>query len=195
MTPRVNHGKIYFSLGNLTGRVIDSETKQGVSGVRVVTDPDGFTTTTEANGSFRINNVIPGPYAIILSRPGYYSQRYVTSPDGEKIMVRGLGANDGAGELPIFSVPQVPFVRADVNNDATTDLSDAIFVLSYLFQGGSAPTCLEAANLNGDSVLDLSDAVYLLSYLFNGGPKPFPPFDECALDPAGDVTCWLSNCN
>ena len=32
-----------------------------------------------------------------------------------------------------------PFLRGDSNADASVDLSDAIFSLRYLFQGGDAP--------------------------------------------------------
>jgi hypothetical protein len=68
------------------------------------------------------------------------------------------------------------FYRGDANGDLQVDLSDAIFTLSFLFQGGLEPTCLDAADTNDDGDLDISDAVRLLNYLFLGAPPP-PGFD------------------
>jgi hypothetical protein len=192
--PRLVDGRIYFSIGNLTGRVIDSETKQGVSGVTVITDPDGFRATTQLNGSFQFNTLPPGRYALLFSRSGYYNQRHSTTQAGEEILVEGSELTDDTGDLPMFKVPSIPFIRGDVNGDSNIDLSDPISVLAYLFQGQGEPGCLEAANTNGDATVDLSDAIYLLSYLFSGGFEPPPPFQECEHDPGGDAACVVSNC-
>jgi len=192
--PRLFHGRIFFSVGSLTGRVIDSESKEGVSGVRVVTDPDGFRATTQGDGSFRINTVTPGKYALVFSRSGYYTHLHSTTQTGEEIVVQGSDLTDDTGDLPMFKIPPIPFLRGDVNGDSNIDLSDPISILGYLFQGQGEPGCVEAVNTNGDLVVDLSDAIYLLAYLFSGGPEPPPPFQECDFDPAGDGPCVVSNC-
>jgi hypothetical protein len=68
------------------------------------------------------------------------------------------------------------FRRGDANADATVDISDPIFTLNYLYTGGPAPGCLEAADANDDSLLDLSDPVFLLECLFLGrGLASVPP--------------------
>jgi hypothetical protein len=87
-----------------------------------------------------------------------------------------------------ITTPDAQFTRGDANADGETDLSDAVFVLSYLFNGGPAPDCLDAADSNdsGDAAPDLSDPIYLLSFLFLGGPEPPAPFDECGSDPTVD---------
>jgi hypothetical protein len=51
-------------------------------------------------------------------------------------------------------------------------LTDGIFVLNFLFQGGAEPACHEACDANGDHSLVLSDAVYIFQFLFLGGPAP-----------------------
>jgi len=64
------------------------------------------------------------------------------------------------------------------------DLSDAIYTFQYLFLGGSAPTCLDAADANDDEDIDLSDGIYTLQYLYLGGPAPPPPGPSSAgVDP------------
>ena len=42
-------------------------------------------------------------------------------------------------EASLAQVGNNPFLRGDSNADSSIDLSDAIFSLRYLFQGGDAP--------------------------------------------------------
>ena len=64
------------------------------------------------------------------------------------------------------------FLRGNANADDNTDLSDAVFILSYLFIGGAAPSCEDAADSDDNGALEITDAVYLLNFLFLGGPAP-----------------------
>jgi hypothetical protein len=66
----------------------------------------------------------------------------------------------------------------DVNNDISVDISDAAYLLNYLFQGGFEPDCFEKADINNDNRLDVSDVVFLLSYLFTGGEPPPGMYEE-----------------
>jgi hypothetical protein len=78
------------------------------------------------------------------------------------------------------------FLLGDCNGDKkdSPDVSDAVFLLTFLFLGGENPPCEAACNANGDPQADLSDAVYLLSYLFLGGPGLAAPFPACDTAPA-----------
>ncbi len=60
----------------------------------------------------------------------------------------------------------------DANGDGLVDLGDAVYLLNYLFKGGSAPEPMETGDANCDQVVDLGDVVYILNYLFKGGPPP-----------------------
>jgi hypothetical protein len=81
------------------------------------------------------------------------------------------------------------FVRGDSNADGATNISDASHLLNWLFTGGAAPPCREAANVNGDARgIDLSDAAYLLNFLFRGGAPPPPPFPACG-EARGEAEC------
>ena len=86
------------------------------------------------------------------------------------------------------------FARGDCNGDARKDVSDAVFDLNHLFNGGSTPPCVEACNTNGDGRNDLSDAVYLLSHLFLGGPAPGAPFPGCGIPPEPGLGCVEPTC-
>lgn len=82
------------------------------------------------------------------------------------------------------------FRRGDANSDEQTDLSDAVFVLSYLFLGGEAPSCLQSADTDAGGQLEITDGVYLLNFLFLGGPEPPAPFPDCGQgDALTSLTC------
>ena len=82
------------------------------------------------------------------------------------------------GATPCLCTP------GDANGDATIDISDAVYLISYIFSGGLAPTpyAICSGDANCDCTVDISDAVYLISYIFSGGSAP--------------CTCqqWLTGC-
>jgi len=78
------------------------------------------------------------------------------------------------------------FIRADVNFDGGFDISDAIALLTFLFSGGMAPPCEDAADVNDDAAINVGDAIYALSTLFTGGAPPPAPFPACGADPTAD---------
>ena len=65
-----------------------------------------------------------------------------------------------------------PSLVGDVNRDGQVDLGDIVFLINYLYKGGSPPDFLEQGDVNGDGIVDLSDVVYLINYLFRDGPVP-----------------------
>jgi len=83
--------------------------------------------------------------------------------------------------------PETLFLRGEANGQGGRDLSDGVFILQYLFQGGDPPVCLKAADSNDDGGVDLSDAVHLLAYLFTGGSAPAAPAEGCGLDLTPDL--------
>jgi thermitase len=66
----------------------------------------------------------------------------------------------------------VPFPPGDCNHNFVVDQADAIFILNYLFYGGSLPDPVCIADTNADGIVNLGDALVILSYLFHGGPAP-----------------------
>lgn len=87
------------------------------------------------------------------------------------LVVTTEGTHRGQVFLNVGGCDRLTAERGDVNRDGTIDLSDAVTILDYLFQGGLA-RCSAAGHVNGDDRLDLSDAIYILSYLYLGGSAP-----------------------
>jgi hypothetical protein len=77
------------------------------------------------------------------------------------------------------------FTRGDVDKSGGVDITDVVQLTRYLFQGGQAPVCLDAADANDDGLVELSDPVYLLFWLFiPQSPPPPEPFPESGEDPS-----------
>ena len=75
--------------------------------------------------------------------------------------------------------------RGDANNDMVVDMSDAIYLSNYIYQGGPEPGCMNQADANDDGQVDSLDAVYLMDWLYNGGsapPSPGPYNTSCKVD-------------
>ncbi|TFH65586.1 MAG: hypothetical protein E4G91_01935 [Candidatus Zixiibacteriota bacterium] len=68
--------------------------------------------------------------------------------------------------------PVQPYVFGDASGDGNIDISDAVYMISYIFSGGLPPDPLLAGDANCDGALDISDVVYLIAYIFSGGAAP-----------------------
>jgi hypothetical protein len=64
------------------------------------------------------------------------------------------------------------FVRGDANGDQIIDAGDVVYLINYLYKGGTMPNPLDAGNANCDGTVDAGDVVYLINYLYKGGEPP-----------------------
>jgi len=69
-------------------------------------------------------------------------------------------------------VTDPPFICGDADGRGTVDISDAVYLITYIFGGGPAPDPLTAGDPDCSGSVDISDAVYLISFIFSGGPAP-----------------------
>ncbi|TFH65302.1 MAG: hypothetical protein E4G91_02975 [Candidatus Zixiibacteriota bacterium] len=66
-------------------------------------------------------------------------------------------------------------VCGDANADEDIDISDAVYLIAYIFSGGPAPTPTIRGDADCTGSIDISDVVYLVSYIFAGGSTPQCP--------------------
>jgi hypothetical protein len=93
------------------------------------------------------------------------------------------------GRVRIAHLPFPPpkfFLRGDVDSDGRINVTDAVRILNFLFEGGSEPACYDAADVSDDGVINLSDAIFLLLFLFRASGYPAPPFPDMGMDPTED---------
>ena len=90
---------------------------------------------------------------------------------------------------------QSHFVRGDSNLDETVDISDGVATLGYLFLGGPALNCIDAADADDSGQVALNDAIFLFANLFSGGAPIPAPYPDCGRDPTPDaLSCESSTC-
>ncbi len=64
-------------------------------------------------------------------------------------------------------------IVGDVNLDGTVNISDAVYIINYVFAGGPEPMpILLAGDANCDGTVNVSDAVRIINYIFAGGAAP-----------------------
>ena len=77
-----------------------------------------------------------------------------------------------------FASPGCCQLRGDVAipEDGAVLVNDLVWLVNYLFKGGTAPDCLDAGDcaIPLDGQILVNDLVWLVDYLFKGGQAPPP---------------------
>lgn len=172
----VNADYIYssFVLANSVDEVVLIDS-QGIEHTRVNYTSGSF--PYSAGVSCEISDLLaatPGDPAVWVSAQQSFGSGDFGSP-----------GNEGSATLPPPTTNN-DFLRGDPNGDGTTDISDPILLLEFLFGSVSALTCPDAADANDDGNLDISDAIFLLQYLFEGSVAIPAPVGTPGPDPTPD---------
>ncbi|MCC6963522.1 MAG: hypothetical protein IT585_09750, partial [candidate division Zixibacteria bacterium] len=61
-------------------------------------------------------------------------------------------------------------ICGDASGEGAVNISDAVYLINYIFAGGPAPNPLLAGDADCTGAVSISDAVYLINYIFAGGP-------------------------
>lgn len=125
------------------------------------------------------------------SLPGS-SERFVDmdpTPGATEYAVRGrMGASKSVYSRVICPGDGQPaFLRSDTDGSGTTNITDAIALLGYLFLGSREPGCHDAADVDDNGELQITDALRILNYLL-GGVEPAAPHPACGVDPTDTDT-------
>jgi hypothetical protein len=83
----------------------------------------------------------------------------------------------------VLKISQSDAICGDANGDQAVNISDAVFIINYVFTGGFAPDPYSTGDCNCDTSVNVSDAVYIINYVFVGGNVP------CDTDNDGDPDC------
>jgi hypothetical protein len=109
---------------------------------------------------------------------------FVTLTNQVKVRFEASDLNEGSvveAGVDDFSVSVYAcsyIVSGDANGDGQVELSDVVYIINYLYKGGSAPECdpvTDCGDVNNDEIVDISDVLYLINYLYKGGPPPGNP--------------------
>ncbi|TFH64200.1 MAG: hypothetical protein E4G91_06565 [Candidatus Zixiibacteriota bacterium] len=66
----------------------------------------------------------------------------------------------------------IGYVCGDADGSTEIDIADVVYLISYIFSGGGAPSPLLAGDADCSLDINVADAVYLINYIFSGGAVP-----------------------
>lgn len=97
-------------------------------------------------------------------------------------LVHGLLAGSTTLDVEVWHIDHADYIsqplpvkvlnRGDANSSGGLSISDAVFVIAYIFGGGAAPQPVLAGDADCSGIITISDAVYLIAHIFGGGPAP-----------------------
>jgi hypothetical protein len=91
----------------------------------------------------------------------------------ESVLGQSTCGFSGAVTAGFLSVSLAPdYLPGDVNGSGNVNISDAVFLIAYIFSGGSPPVPLARGDVNCSGGVNISDAVFLISFIFSGGDAP-----------------------
>ncbi len=64
------------------------------------------------------------------------------------------------------------YICGDTDGNSIITISDAVYLITYIFGGGPAPDPVIAGDADCNGIVTISDAVFLITFIFGGGPAP-----------------------
>lgn len=64
------------------------------------------------------------------------------------------------------------YICGDANGDELVNITDAVALITFIFNGGPPPDPMEAGDADCDGLVNITDAVYIIQYIFSGGSAP-----------------------
>ncbi len=80
--------------------------------------------------------------------------------------------NDCAILIGALDIGCDDYICGNANGDNDVNISDAVWIINYVFVSGNPPDPLESGDANCDGDVNVSDAVWIINYVFVGGNDP-----------------------
>ncbi|MBD3218687.1 MAG: hypothetical protein GF310_10450 [candidate division Zixibacteria bacterium] len=131
---------------------------------RIASDPD-------------MENIIgeSGPVSEESFRTSYTYPAYLQSEATYTWQARSYNGSVYSAWTEPESFIASPAGCGDVNNDDNINVSDIIYLINYIFNGGDAPNPFEIGDVNCNGSINVTDVVYMTNYIFMQGPAPCDP--------------------
>ena len=144
---------------SVSGRVGLSDAPPDSSGSVVSFLEAGMSDTTDSSGFYFVGNLEKENHNVKVSHSGYATKDTVVFVTGDLV---GLD----------FILDPLPYIEGDANGDHVVDFLDILYLIDFIFSGGSPPAPYLAGDANCDLVVEFTDILYLIDYVFSGGPPP-----------------------
>lgn len=107
----------------------------------------------------------------------YYGSFQWTPTAGQEgdysgIVFSAFDFEDTISDTISIHVSSQALVCGDADGNGLVNISDAVYLVSYIFGSGQAPSPLERADCDCSGIVNIADAVYLIAFIFGGGVAP-----------------------
>ncbi len=123
-------------------------------------------TATEDTSFYHDNIVIDGSTSHIID-PDWRAHH-----DSVQIVIDTSMTGVADSTATYGNAPTPQFVCGDAEGSGSISISDAVYLINYIFAGGPAPVPVIRGDADCSGLVTISDAVYLIYYIFAGGPVP-----------------------
>ncbi len=103
-----------------------------------------------------------------LEEGEYFYQVFATDAEGQ------VSAGSALETVTVELGSPCDWLVGDANDDGSHNVTDAVYLITYIFAGGSAPTphSIGSGDCDCNGTVNISDAVQIIAYVFGGGPIP-----------------------
>lgn len=181
-SPRFGEGPLYFSARTVPDSTAASDSI--LVGGCIVWYPG----STESIPAGPLEELFS--YEVLVTQTaGLGSEGYICIDSASKVAAAGDWMWDaGSGNInPTFNDGNgahcITYYTADrlcgdVMYDGKVNISDAVFLIGYVFSGGSEPDPYLSGDVNCDGKANLGDVVYIIRFVFRNGADPCDPNND-----------------
>jgi len=84
--------------------------------------------------------------------------------------VVGISGHLVSGFLGSKAAPK--YVPGDADGNGVVAISDAVWIINFIFGGGSPPKPVQAGDADCSGSVAIGDAVFVINFIFGGGVAP-----------------------
>ncbi len=89
-----------------------------------------------------------------------------------KVYATGTSEQDNSLFTDFVTIKYTQWLSGDADNSGIINVSDAVFLLNYIFHGGPTPAESYLGDTDCDGDIDLADVIALINYIFAGWYEP-----------------------
>ena len=124
--------------GNITGRILNSITKQAIANAAISIDSLSLTVPSDSTGVFIINNLDPSPYSLIISAAGY------TQISFSSVLVI-VGVDTSLGDVLLSPLPTTGVLQGQVTDAATHQALQGVVISVAGSSAASTSTAIDGS--------------------------------------------------
>jgi len=138
-------------------------------------DADNDPVSTAMNAFWFVQDSLKAPVnspSYSGNNPGYFSWVPTVSDSGR--WIASFSATDTCGKADTSQTTILVGMTScgDCTNDSLIDVGDVVYLINYLFRGGTAPDPVCQGDVNCSGLADIGDVILLINYLYKGGTAP-----------------------